>query len=437
MKVMKKMNNINICIAGLGNVGSALVSLIEKNYDFNKEKSNFNINILGISAKNKNKKRNFNIEKYTWVDEPNSLLKIGNSKPDVLVELIGYEKSISYDLVKSALLNNINVVTGNKAMLANHGKELFKIAEINNVLLLFEAAVAGGIPIIKNIKNNIFLNKINKISGILNGTTNYILTKMEIENKSFEEVLRDAKEKGFTSDHESKLDIGGYDAAHKLTLLSCIAFGAEINFELNEVIGIDNITIEDIIFVKQLGFRIKLISESYIIDNKLYASTKPKLISIHKPMANTNGALNAINIQTDQLDNLYLEGEGAGGVPTASSVLSDIFEISNKGNNKSLGFSTYTLTNFEKFDPTNIESKYYLRIRAKDEPGVLSKITSYFNDSGISIEKILQIPDNKKNSTPIIITTHKIKTYDLLKSVKKISDLEFILENISIIPIEN
>ena len=437
MKVMKKMNSINICIAGLGNVGSALISLIEKNYDFIKDKSNLNINILGISAKNKNKKRNFNIEKYTWVDEPNSLLKIGNSKPDVLVELIGYEKSISYDLVKSALLNNINVVTGNKAMLANHGKELFKIAEINNVLLLFEAAVAGGIPIIKNIKNNIFLNKINKISGILNGTTNYILTKMEIENKSFEEVLRDAKEKGFTSDHESKLDIGGYDAAHKLTLLSSLAFGAEINFELNEVIGIDNITIEDIIFVKQLGFRIKLISESYIIDNKLYASTKPKLISIHKPMANTNGALNAINIQTDQLDNLYLEGEGAGGVPTASSVLSDIFEIFNKGNNKSLGFSTYTLTNFEKFDSTNIESKYYLRIRAKDEPGVLSKITSYFNDSGISIEKILQIPDNKKNSTPIIITTHQIKTYELLKSVKKISDLEFILENISIIPIEN
>ena len=175
------MKNINICIAGLGNVGSALVHLIEKNADnLVKTKIKFNINILGISAKNKNKKRNFNIDNYTWVDDPNNLLKIDNKKPDILIELIGYEKDISYELVKSALLNNINVVTGNKAMLAKHGQELFKIAEEKNVLLLFEAAVAGGIPIIKTIKNNIFLNKINKISGILNGTTNYILTTMEI-----------------------------------------------------------------------------------------------------------------------------------------------------------------------------------------------------------------------------------------------------------------
>ena len=258
-----------------------------------------------------------------------------------------------------------------------------------------------------------------------------------MENKSFEDVLKDAKEKGFTSDHESKLDIGGYDAAHKLTLLSTLAYGSEINFDSNEVDGISDITIEDINYVKQLGFRIKLISESYIVDNKIYASTKPKLISMNNPMANTNGALNAINIQTDQLDNLYLEGQGAGGTPTASSVLSDIYEIFNKSNKKSLGYKNSNLKKFEKFDSSNIESKFYIRIRAKDQPGVLSKITSYFNDSGVSIEKILQIPDNKTDSAPIVITTHKIKTYELLNSVKKISDLEFILENISLIPIEN
>ena len=431
------MKKIDVCIAGLGNVGSSLVSLIENNADFIKQKSKININILGITAKNKDKKRKFNISNYTWVDKPNNLLKIGDKKPDILIELIGYEKGISYDLVKSALLNNINVVTGNKAMLAKHGQELFKIAEINNVVLLFEAAVAGGIPIIKMIKNNIFLNKIKKISGILNGTTNYILTTMELENKSFDEVLKDAKEKGFTSDHESKLDIGGYDAAHKLTLLSTLSYGSEINFDLNEVQGIDDITIEDINFVKQLGFRIKLISESYIVDSKIYASTMPKLISIDNPMSNTNGPLNAVNIQTDQLDNLYLEGQGAGGDPTASSILSDIYEISNDGNYSSLGFSSSNLKKYEKYDSSNIESKFYIRIRAKDQPGVLSKITSYFNDSSVSIEKILQIPDNKNDSIPIVITTHKIKTYELLNSLKKISDLDFILENISLIPIEH
>ena len=238
------MNKIKICIAGLGNVGSALVELIEKNAELIKNKTDININIIGLSAKNKNKKRNFNIEKYNWVDEPIQLLNITNEKPNILIELIGYEKDISYELVKSALSQKINVVTGNKAMLAKFGNELFHLAEKNKVLLLFEAAVAGGIPIIKTIKNNIFLNKIYKISGILNGTTNYILTTMESKNKSFEEVLVNAKQKGFTSDHESKLDIGGYDAAHKLTLLTSLAYGAEVDFGLNEIEGIDKITIE-------------------------------------------------------------------------------------------------------------------------------------------------------------------------------------------------
>jgi len=428
---------MNICIAGLGNVGSALVHLIEKNSNLVKHKSDLNINIIGLSAKNKNKKRNININKYKWVEDPRNLLNVDGKHPNILVELIGFEKDISYELVKSALMQNINVVTGNKAMLAKYGHELFRIAEENKVLLLFEAAVAGGIPIIKTIKNNIFLNKIIKISGILNGTTNYILTSMESENKSFEEVLSDAKQKGFTSNHESKLDIGGYDAAHKLTLLTTLAYGAEVDFELNEVEGIDKITIEDIIFVKKLGYRIKLISECSIIDNKIYASTKPKLISMEKPMANTNGPLNAVNIETDQLTNLYLEGEGAGGYPTASSVLSDIFEISNRNDKNSLGFSHSKLLKFKKFNSSNLESKYYLRIRVKDQPGVLSKITSYFNEANISVEKILQIPDSDSNSIPIVITTHKIKSSELLRTVNKIADLEFILDNISLIPIEN
>ena len=430
------MKKLNISIAGLGNVGSAVVNVIEDNYSYWENKSNLSLNIIGLSAKNINKKRSFNTKKYKWVETPIDLLNINNVKPDILIELIGNEKGISYDLVKSALNKKINVITGNKAMLALHGQELFKIAEKNEVSLLFEASVAGGIPVIKILKNNIFLNKIKKISGILNGTTNYILTTMELQNKSFNDVLEDAKQKGFTSDHESKLDIGGYDAAHKLTLLSSIAYGGEIDFNLNEIEGIQNITIEDINFVKQLGFRIKLISETRVIDNKIYSSTKPKLISLDKPLANANNALNAINIVTDQLQNLYLEGEGAGGLPTASSILSDVFEIANNVDVRSIGYNTDKLTKYEKFDSSNIESKFYLRIRVIDQSGVLSKITSYLNEYNISVEKILQIPDSKENNIPILITTHKIKTSELLNSVKKIGELEFVDENISIIPIE-
>ena len=430
------MKKLKICIAGLGNVGSSVVNLIEENSSYVETKSHLNLEIIGLSAKNKNKERSFDIKKYKWVETPIDLLNINDAKPDILIELIGYEKGISYDLVKSALNQKIHVVTGNKAMLAQHGQELFNIAEKNKVSLLFEAAVAGGIPIIKTIKNNIFLNKVKKISGILNGTTNYILTTMEYQNKSFNDVLEDAKQKGFTSDHESKLDIGGYDAAHKLTLLSSIAFGGEIDFNLNEIEGIQNITIEDINFAKQLGYRIKLISETCVIDNKIYSSTKPKLISLDKPLANANNALNAINIETDQLQNLYLEGEGAGGLPTASSILSDIFEIASNSEFRSIGYKTDQLIEYQKFDSSNIESKFYLRIRVIDQSGVLSKITSYLNEYNISVEKILQIPDSKENNIPILITTHKIKMSELLNSVKKIGELEFVDENISIIPIE-
>ena len=430
------MKKFKICIAGLGNVGSSVVNLIEENSSYVETKSHLNLEIIGLSAKNKNKERSFDIKKYKWVETPIDLLNINDAKPDILIELIGYEKGISYDLVKSALNQKIHVVTGNKAMLALHGQELFNIAEKNKVSLLFEAAVAGGIPIIKTIKNNIFLNKVKKISGILNGTTNYILTTMEYQNKSFNDVLEDAKQKGFTSDHESKLDIGGYDAAHKLTLLSSIAFGGEIDFNLNEIEGIQNITIEDINFAKQLGYRIKLISETCVIDNKIYSSTKPKLISLDKPLANANNALNAINIETDQLQNLYLEGEGAGGLPTASSILSDIFEIASNSEFRSIGYKTGQLIEYQKFDSSNIESKFYLRIRVIDQSGVLSKITSYLNEYNISVEKILQIPDSKENNIPILITTHKIKMSELLNSVKKIGELEFVDENISIIPIE-
>ncbi len=404
------MKKLKICIAGLGNVGSSVVNLIEENSSYVETKSHLNLEIIGLSAKNINKERSFDIARYQWTETPIDLLNINDAKPDILIELIGYEKGISYDLVKSALNQKIHVVTGNKAMLALHGQELFNIAEKNKVSLLFEAAVAG--------------------------TTNYILTTMEYQNKSFNDVLEDAKQKGFTSDHESKLDIGGYDAAHKLTLLSSIAYGGEIDFNLNEIEGIQNITIEDINFAKQLGYRIKLISETCVIDNKIYSSTKPKLISLDKPLANANNALNAINIETDQLQNLYLEGEGAGGLPTASSILSDIFEIASNSEFRSIGYKTGQLIEYQKFDSSNIESKFYLRIRVIDQSGVLSKITSYLNEYNISVEKILQIPDSKENNIPILITTHKIKMSELLNSVKKIGELEFVDENISIIPIE-
>ena len=431
------MKKINICIAGLGNVGAALIQSIEENNILFKKKHSLEINILGISANQKNKKRNFNIEKYRWFDNPLDMASLNGC--DIIVELIGQEKGISYDLIKLSLNNNKHVVTGNKALISQHGKDLFLLAEKNKLALTFEAAVAGGIPIIKLIKDDISLNKIIKISGILNGTTNYILSKMDEDNLSFDEVLNIAKEKGFTSDHESKLDIGGYDAAHKLTILSTLCYGTSLDFSNNYIQGISDIKIEDINFSKKLGYSIKLISESFINDNEISNFTSPKLINKNNPLANVGDALNAINIESDHLDNLFVEGQGAGGKPTASSVLSDIFYISQNTNFNNLGFDVEKLIKFEKYPLKKIINRYYLRIMTDDKPGVLSTITNLFTETGISVEKILQLPESAKSNSPIpiLITTHKIQREILTKVINTLEDNEFVKEKITILPIHD
>ena len=429
------MKNINICIAGLGTVGSNVILSLNKNNDYINSKSNLSFNILGVSAKNKFKKRICDIKNFTWCENPLNLLNIKDC--NVLIELIGEEKGLSFDLVKQALEKKIHVVTANKALLAMNGSELFKIAEHNNVLLLYEAAVAGGIPIIKSIKNSIYLDKINKISGILNGTTNFILTEMEKFNLDFQEVLKRAQSNGY-AEADPTNDIEGIDSAHKLTLLSTLCFGSEINFKNNKFSGIGNIHIEDIHNAKKLGCRIKLISESQIIDGKIINVTEPRLIKIENPLSNVDGVINAINVETEHLQSLFYQGEGAGGKATASAIISDLFEISNNSKSLSLGYKISELISFQSFDLMEKISPYYLRIISKDLTGVLSKITFFLNEYGISIETILQIPENQNNnnSIPIIILTHDAKKSSLMIALEKIEKQEFILEKIILINID-
>ena len=429
------MNFLNICIAGLGNVGSNVINTISQNHDLIRNKASFSINILGISSKNRLKKRSFNVDSYKWYDDPLDLVGISNC--NVLIELIGEEKGISFELIKKALNNKIHVVTANKALLAKHGSELFKIAENNNVLLLYEAAVAGGIPIIKTIKNSIFLNNIFKITGILNGTTNYILSKMENENLSFVNALADAQSNGY-AEFDPTNDIEGIDAAHKLTILSTICFGLTVNFNNNEITGIKEIKIDDILNAKKFGYKIKLISEALIINNKISCITEPRLIRMSNPLANVNGVLNAVQIQTDQLETLFLEGEGAGGKATASSVISDLYDIFLNSKTPSLGFKEFNLKNLQKSDNLEVEGSYYIRIMTQDIVGVLSKITLLFNKSKISIKKILQVPESIDENIPIpiIIFTHKVKKNLLIQAINKIENLDFVLDKIIIINID-
>ena len=431
---MNKLIKINLCIAGLGTVGSNVAKILIDNRNFFLNKTNIDFNIVGISAKNKSKKRIFNISKLHWFDDPFEMIK--TTKYDILIELIGEEKGISFELIKNSLENKKNVVTANKALLANHGPELFKIAEINNVQLLFEAAVAGGIPIVKVIKQSLQLNKINKISGILNGTTNYILSEMENKNTSYEDTLKEAKSKGFAESDPTN-DIEGIDSAHKLSLLTTICFGSTINFDKIIYKGISEIHIDDIKNAKNLGYKIKLISESQMRNNQISAIVEPRLIKLENYLSGVNGVLNAIKINSNYLNPIILEGEGAGGKPTASSIISDLHEIAIYPHSNSLGLSVKNLHNYNYMDFSSSLKSYYLRIIAKDVSGVLAKITSNLNEEGISIETILQIPENKLNEgIPIIIVTHETKKNLLIKAIKKIEDLEFVLSKITIITID-
>ena len=427
----------NISIAGLGNVGSQVIKSIEENKTFIKDKSQISFNIIGISAKNKLKKRIINIDNYKWFDNPENL--ITNLNPGVFIELIGQEKGLSYQLVKKALQNRINVITANKALLSKHGNELFHIADTNKVLLLFEAAVAGGLPIVRLLKQSLFLNKINKISGILNGTTNFILSEMEKKNLNFHKVLAEAKKNGF-SEADPTNDIEGIDAAHKLSLLSGICFATKINF--NNIIykGIADIQIEDINNAKKLGYKIKLIATSEIINNSILNVVEPTLVHNTSQLSNVDGVLNGIKIQTDHLSSLFLEGQGAGGKATASSIISDLFEIVNKSQAYSFGHKAEQLKEIQPLSYNNRVSYYYLRIQVKDIPGVLAIITSSLNEEGISIETILQIPEDRKQSlkqeVPIIITTHKTTFNFLIKALNKIENLDFVVSKIAVINIE-
>ena len=429
------MRKVNICIAGLGNVGSEVVKYLTNNKEYYLKKTNIEFNILAISAKNKSKKRVFDLNKFKWLDDPLDLIKINDC--NIVIELIGTEKSISYELVKNALNNKINVITANKALLSKHGDELFEIADKNNTQLLFEAAVAGGIPIIKVLKQSIFLNKIHKISGILNGTTNFILSEMEKKNLDFSQILEEAQQKGYAESDPTN-DIEGIDSAHKLSLLAAICFGTKVNFDNIRYKGISDIRIEDINYSNKLGYKIKLISKSEIINNKISSFVEPILIDKNSQLANVNDVLNAVKVETDYLESLFLVGEGAGGKATSSSVISDIFELACGVNIPSLGFKNSELINIENIDYNDRNTSFYLRITVKDIPGVLAKITSNLNEEGISIETILQMPENKinKNEVSIIITTHETNSNLLNRSLIKIENLNFVVSKIAVITID-
>ena len=400
----------NLALIGLGQIGNYLLNELNKNKKDIFLKTGKKINIVAISAKNIKKKRKYKINKKIFYKNPLEIFK--KEKLDLLIECIGMSDGVSKKVVETALKNKIHVVTPNKALISKHGDYLSKLAEKNKVNLEFEASVGGGIPIIRTIKEGLATNKINKVFGILNGTCNYILSEMEDTKENFETVLKKAQSLGYAEPGNPKLDLNGYDALAKVRILSSLAFNKKISNKSCLMEGIENIEIKDIEIADQLNLKIKLLGITELINNQVFERVHPCLIKKDNYIANVNGVMNAIILNGKPVGESVLQGEGAGPGPTSSALMSDILSIL-RGNIKfPFGIPDSKRKSVNIYNIKNYSNSLYLRFEVKDKPGVLSSLTSQLAKKNISVERLIQIPDNKMKTASIVIVTHKSREID-------------------------
>ena len=415
---------INIAVIGLGQVGNYLLNELNTKKKDIELKTGRKIQIVAISAKNRNKKRHFKINKSIFFKNPLDIIK--KKKIDILFEVIGQSDGISKKVVEKALINKIHVVTPNKALISKHGDYLSNLAEKNRVNLEFEASVAGGIPILRTIKEGLATNKLNRVYGILNGTCNYILSEMEKTKDNFLNVLKKAQEHGYAEPRNPKLDLNGYDAFAKVRILSSLAFNQKISKKKCIMEGIENIEYKDIEIASQLNYRIKLLGITEIINGKLFERVHPSLVKKDSYIGNVNGVMNAVIVEGNPVGESVLQGEGAGPGATSSALMSDLLSIL-RGNIK----YPFGIPDIKRKKPLpyneNISSNsFYLRLEVKDKPGVLSEITKLLANNKISIERVIQIPDHKRKSASIIIITHRAlenRSKNLINSLKRNSNI--------------
>ena len=401
---------INIAIIGLGQIGIYLYNELKIKKKEIEVKTGKLINVTAISAKNLNKKRRFKINKNIFYKNPLKIIK--EKKIDILFECIGNSAGISKKIVEKAIKSKIHVITPNKALISKHGDYLSSLAEKNKVNLEFEASVAAGIPILRTIKEGLATNKIRKVYGILNGTCNYILSQMDTTKDTFHNVLKKAQKLGYAELSNPKLDLNGYDTLAKVKILSSLSFNKNISNNKYLMEGIENIEPKDFDMAEQLNLKIKLLGITELIDKKLFERVHPCLVKKNSYIANVNGVMNAVILEGEPVGETVLQGEGAGPGPTSSALMSDLLSIL-RGNIKyPFGISQRKRKKIESYNVNNYVNSLYLRFEVKDKPGVLSQITKQLAKYKISIQRLIQIPDNAKKKASIIIITHNIKEYN-------------------------
>ncbi len=425
------MKKLNIAIIGLGNIGSYLFKYLNKNKQILTEKNNCLPIVKYVSARNPKKKRKIKIKKKQWLKNFLDATKIDDI--DLIVELIGGAEGPAKKLVFNALKNKKHIVTANKALIAKYGDQLAKIAEKNKVNLEFEASVCGGVPIIRSLKEGLIANKISKIYGIFNGTSNFILSEMDKQNKSFSEVLHDAKKLGYAEANPSA-DLNGDDVSSKLKILSSLCFNSFLNNNIY-VEGIKDIDKTDIDNANKLGYKIKLLGFAEQVNKKIYQRVHPTLIKKNSYVASIDGVLNAVIVDGKPVGQSIIQGEGAGAAATTSALISDISSIL-RGNIK----FPFSISNKKrkKLKFYNIEDRSfsaYLRFEVIDKPGVLSNITSIFSKNKVSIKRLVQNPNKNKNISSIVIITHESKNKSLMKIINQIIRKNYLIKRPKLIRI--
>jgi homoserine dehydrogenase len=423
---------LRIAIAGLGTVGGGVLKALHIRATELAERADRRLEVVAVSARDKTKERAGDVSSIAWHDEA---VALAHSDADVVVELIGGESGTALDLIEAALENGKHVVTANKALLAHHGARLAALAEKKGVALKFEAAAAGGIPIVKALRESLIAHGVRSVSGILNGTCNFILTNMEKTGRSFAEVLREAQALGY-AEADPALDVGGGDTAHKLSLLSSLAFGNAPDLEHMYVEGIENIAPEDIAYAHEFGYRIKLLGVARRVGDGIEQRVQPAMVRAGTPLGDVDGAFNAVAVDAGEAGPFFFEGRGAGEGPTASAVIADLVDIALGSFEPAFGRPAHRLVPLSPAAPGTASSAYYLRFDVLDIPGVVAEIAGYLAEARVSIESMLQRGRNPGEPVSIVMITHDTPQNAVAHALKAIATSDKVLGAPRMIPME-
>ncbi len=424
---------LKVGIAGLGTVGVGVVKILTSHANLLASRGGRPFAITAVSARDKTRDRGIDLSAYAWCDDSVDLA--ARDDVDLIVELIGGSEGSALDLAKATLSNGKSFVTANKALIACHGKELAVLAEQNNASLRYEAAVAGGIPVVKALAEGLAGNDVSGLYGILNGTCNYILTRMEREGLGFGEVLADAQRLGY-AEADPTFDIDGIDTAHKTAILAALAFGTAPDMENLPSEGIRNIAPVDIDYAKELGYRIKLLGVARKTEDGIETRVHPAMVSLSAPLAKVMDAINAVVIEGDFVGQTVYEGAGAGEGPTASAVVADMIDIARGNVYPPLGIPVSDLQSLPAIPSDKHTGTYYIRLRVGDEPGVMADITSVLAEQNVSIESMLQRGRCDEGGVYIVLTTHETIEASIVNTLNHFTKLDCVLETPTMLRIE-